>query len=894
LRRLVIGLAICLLSTHAYALGLGKLRVKSALDEPLRAEIELTSASSGDLKELSAALGSREDFLRAGVQRPAYLQALKFAVDPGSSSIKITTTQPAKEPFLHFVVSVKWAGGQLVREYTALLDPPLYAKERPPAVSSPKSVDSSAAMPAKEPSAGVMPPPAAPAPGAVTSGGEVRTGEYGPTVEGDTLWSIATKLDTSGTEINIFQIMLALQRENPSAFIDNNINLLKTGKVLHIGDIESINRISKEEATVAYQTQLQEWQARTGVPAEVAMAPPSTATGGGPAAQAPAAGKPSTGSATGPASGKEKDVLRIVQATLDKDKAKAAGTGSAGEIRSLKDQITTLEDSLASRELENKELRERVTLLEDQVKNAKRLMEIESAGLALAQKQAAEAEAKLKETQQSGSTNAEPEKMVEPEAKSTQAAVTPPPAPKAQAIKAPPPAPKPAASAAPAKPKAKAKPAATKHVTSRSRKPQKSWWQGIMDSVLGGDVLFMGALIAGVIVLAIGAILFIRRRRSIAEFEESILTGTALDGHTDTTESADGGGSDTSFLSDFGLGGMGSVQADEVDPLAEAEVYLAYGRDEQAEEVLREATTRNPDRHELKLKLLEIYQQRNDVKSFETLAEELYPASGIGDAVVWKKVVEMGRKVSPDNPLFSQVVTAAGAEDSTTTTTTTTTTTADSDLFATPSAAPATGAQDFPMPDSTLELDEELDRVSGLQQAQRLAQTTADDTEKTAKAATEDFPSPKPPELDFDLDLDEAGAASGERRAVSMPTTDTDEDDLDTLRDLDVDLGEEVQSSKPGAPDTTAVHAVAATDTAEITGFDLVDSDTIQTGSDEVDDQDTGEQEQWDDAATKLDLARAYIDMGDKAGARSIIDEVLKEGNPAQRQQAGELAAQLQ
>ena len=425
-----------------------------------------------------------------------------------------------------------------------------------------------------------------------------------------------------------------------------------------------------------------------------------------------------------------------------------------------------------------------------------------------------------------------------------------------------------------------------------------------MDTVMGGDFMFTGAIIAAILLLVIGGLLFMRRRRSIAEFEESILTGTALDGHTDTTESADGGGSDTSFLSDFGLGGMGSVQADEVDPLAEAEVYLAYGRDEQAEEVLREATTRNPDRYELKLKLLEIYQHRNDVKSFETLAEELYPASGSGDVSVWRKVVEMGRKVSPDNPLFSQEVPAVASEDSSTTTTTTTTTTftggggAEDELFA--AATPPSGDDDFPAPDSTLELDEELDQVSGLQQsvAKEFSDTSAAADNKASKAKTEEFPAPSPPELDFDLDLDEAGMGSTEQQAVSVPT-DTAEteaelglDTLDDVDDLDFDLGEDVQSATPGAPDTTAVHAVASTDTAEITGFDLVDSENLQTGADEVSD-DSGSQEQWDDAATKLDLARAYIDMGDKAGARSIIDEVLKEGNPAQREQAGELAAQL-
>ena len=171
-----------------------------------------------------------------------------------------------------------------------------------------------------------------------------------------------------------------------------------------------------------------------------------------------------------------------------------------------------------------------------------------------------------------------------------------------------------------------------------------------------GSSMSLIAGVAGLLVLLVAAILFIRRRRSIAEFEESILSGSGLDGQTDTTDTAaaNPAGTDTSFLSDFGMAGMGSMQADEVDPLAEADVYLAYGRDEQAEEVLKEAVARDPGRHELKLKLLEIYQQRDDLKSFETLAEELYPAGGQGDPVTWAKVVKMGNKMNPHNPLFAQ------------------------------------------------------------------------------------------------------------------------------------------------------------------------------------------------------------------------------------------------
>jgi len=170
----------------------------------------------------------------------------------------------------------------------------------------------------------------------------------------------------------------------------------------------------------------------------------------------------------------------------------------------------------------------------------------------------------------------------------------------------------------------------------------------------------MGAF--GLIVLGLIGLIVWRRRRSIAEFEESILSGSALDIQTDTHETgtASTAATDTSFLSEFGVPGMGGMQTDEVDPIAEAEVYMAYGRDEQAEEVLKEAINRD-SRPELKLKLLEIYRSRNEVKEFETLAEELYPAHGNEPDEVWRKVVEMGQQVSPGNPLFKGGVVAASA-----------------------------------------------------------------------------------------------------------------------------------------------------------------------------------------------------------------------------------------
>ena len=474
-----------------------------------------------------------------------------------------------------------------------------------------------------------------------------------------------------------------------------------------------------------------------------------------------------------------------------------------------------------------------------------------------------------------------------------------------------------------------------------------------------------------------------RRRRSIAEFEESILSGSALDGQTETTDTeATGTGTDTSFLSDFGMAGMGTMQADEVDPLAEAEVYLAYGRDEQAEEVLKEAAGKDPSRYELKLKLLEIYQQRNDLNSFETLAEELYPAGEQGDAETWNKVVEMGLKMNPNNPLFSQEVPSAtedSLEESLTESISETleqpkvesldevipteaaADTLDEVLETAPSAAesledtstkleeaateleeaatelgslenaPAiedvmdVSAEDtepqssepldpalhpFPTPDQNVGLDEELDRLG--KQMEETAVSMANEVPEAAEKAPEDtemlnFATTDPSELDFDIDLGEPAASDTQGEEVESSKVTEEDSAKEDLVDFDLELSEEsemaLQESETAAErnsdeqisldrDFSDLESVQEQNLEEV-DFELEPANLDSTSETENGGDDAAQTEQWDEAATKLDLAQAYLNMGDKAGARSIIDEVLKEGSPAQKNQAAELAAQI-
>lgn len=965
--RTLLGLILVWHAPLLFALGLGQMRVQSALDQPMRAEIELTGVQEPDLRSLEVTLASKAEFAKAGVTRADHLLQLKFEIARGAGGrqvVQVSSRKAIKEPFLQFVIAAQWSGGRVVREYTALLDPPLYASDKPAPVSTPKVVadEAKAAVPAAtKPAKPVKPIIGGPVsePGAVAkepAGTAVippgmpvgRSAEYGPVETGDTLWHIASQLDPGGAEVNIFQILIALHRENPDAFIGGSIHRLKKGAILKLGNTESIAAVSKKEASRFYQAQLDEWLAYKGtiaksstvtmIPETQAVAKTAPDTGrtakvrpagtAAPPEQASADKTPGKPEAAAPAKEPAAE-LRIVQAPAGAEagKDKKAADTAAAVAAGLRNQISTLEESLASRDRENRELRERVALLETQIKNATRLVQIESQQLAQSQplsQPAAKAPV-------AGAVTPTPEPGAGAKPAETTAAAAPAPEKPASAepakpvaetktIEAPKPAEPPIKAAEAPKPSVVTaeKPAAEKPVERKTRvEAPIPAAPGLLDNVFGflSDSLTgwtLGGL--GVVVAGLGGLMYYRRRRSLAEFQESVL----MTGHGQTTTTASEPNqntrTDTSFLSDFGLGGV-NVQADEVDPLAEAEVYLAYGRDEQAEEVLRDAAARNPKRLELKTKLLEIYKQRKDVKSFETLAEELYPASGKGDPEVWKKVAAMGHELNPENPLFVMEIPVDAFERR--------------ELFSQPSAeraapakapaapvtrkvaatAPAKAALDVVLPamtaapvaaadEITLAAPQADDLDLGLDSFDKPDDTDLLDleweTEKPAAKAAK--PAPAQALEEFSLELpgtdETAPTPAIEKRPQGLESPLAFDEPapkpaLDASLEMDADWPAEpaigFAAEKTAEPDW-ALHAIP--DTAPAAR--AVISEAAPPAAPEPEDQLA-----WDEAATKLELARAYMDMGDKVGARSILDEVVKEGNPAQQQQAKDLFAQL-
>ena len=141
------------LPVTGHALGLGKLKVHSSLNQPLNAEIDFTSLTEAELKGLAVSLASRADFAAAGVERAAFLAQIKFSVNraaDGRYTLRFSTPTPIEEPFLHLLLQLDWSGGRLVREYTALIDPPFQIAAKAPAVEPPRAV-APAPTPAPEP-----------------------------------------------------------------------------------------------------------------------------------------------------------------------------------------------------------------------------------------------------------------------------------------------------------------------------------------------------------------------------------------------------------------------------------------------------------------------------------------------------------------------------------------------------------------------------------------------------------------------------------------------------------------------------------------------------------------------------------------------------------------------
>ncbi len=842
-----VALALLLGVSGANAAGLGKLTVNSSLGQILNAEIDLVSIQPGELESLTARVAPPEAFRDARIEYSSSLRLLRFSVEKRASGqpyLKVTSIAPVNEPFVDALIEVSWPQGRIQREYPILLDPPGYSQRAatPPTVAAAPASRAPETSPAPAPASSSAPSAPAgsstPAPSASAATGtpsaatelarpssglatEAGADTYGPVQKGDTLRKIAEEVKPSS--VSLEQMLVALYRENKSAFIGNNMNRLKAGQILKVPNADEVNAVPTREANTEIRTHVADWktyreQLGSGVASVPARAESTSA----------AAGRISSAAVTPPPAPApaSSDLLKLSKSD--------AGKGSAGAGKGGTDRLAAIQEDLTAKDKALRESQSRVADLEKQIRDMQRLLDLKAGapGKADSKVAAAPTPAPAKAP--------EPVKAPEPaKVPDTKVAAAPTPIPAPAPAKAPEPAkvdpvkpaepakvaeaPKIAEPPKPAPPKTDTKAAAKKPAPP----PEKSF----VDELTDNPVYLLGGL--GLLALGGGAFMFMRRRRNRtyeAGPSSAMTSAFPSDLKADTATGKPGGGlvdtGNSSFLTDFDKTGPGSIDTDEVDPVAEAEVYIAYGRDTQAEEILKEAMARDRSRPEIPLKLLEIYHARKSATAFETVAKELH--SQVGEShPLWQKAAAMGAQIDPTNALYGGASPAASA--------------------AVTAAATAAAA---PRPNLDFDIANTSSTGAG--------QSTDFDLDDKGGA---DAP---PPALDFDL----APGVSPASETHPDPTPE------DKPANFDFDLS---GLDFPGTSKAADSGAGASTPSVDLADLSL---DSPSDGGSEG-------------VSTKLELAKAYLEIGDKDGAREILQEVAKEGSAAQKDEAQRLISSL-
>jgi len=840
--------ALLLAPLMAHAAGLGRLTVNSALGQPLRAEIEIVSLQAGEEDSLQARLATPEAFRQAGIELSNALVGVQFAIEKrgGRPLIRLSTVQAVNEPFLDMLVELSWSTGRLVREYTFLIDPVEY-KGPAPAAAAPAPT----ARPTAEPAA-VKPVPrteARPVPSAPAAA--LTAAKQHDVKKGDTLGAIARQNLPAGVTLN--QMLIALYRANQAAFIRDNVNLVRAGRILNIPDREAILAIGAADASKQIQSHMADFAEYKRKLGQAVAAAPAAATRErevvGRIAPKPVA----------PAPAEQKDQLKLSKADPAKPGAPAARAAR--------------EDDRVARDRAAKEAQSRISDLEKNVADLQKLVEMKNQQMAELEKKAAAkpaapapapapvlaakapepAKAAPKEAPKEAAKAPEPAKAAPKEAPMEVAKEAPKEAPKEGAKEAAKDAPREVAKEAAKETPKKAKPAATPVKAA----PEKSFIEEFIEDPialagLGGVVLLLGGY---------GAWAWRRKKASqTTKFQDSVLgaaTGagasSVFDNAAEKPAAQTPPPSAAAASSEASVSGVsvGTAESDEVDPIAEADVYMAYGRDAQAEEILKESLGKDPSRVAVHAKLLELYANRKDAKNFEQTALKLKGLTN-GAGAEWDKAMALGRSIDPGNGLYGSGGAVAEAPAAAAPA-------LDFDIgggAAEPAPAPAAapkadaGALDFDIGATTAAIPKSDFATGGTLKLE------ADDT----KAASGG--------LDFDL--------GGGKPADAAPA----KVDLDATVAMDFDLNIDLGGAKTEAPKA----ADAPLDLGGLS-FDLGTPGGAAPAG--------GADPKWQEVATKLDLAKAYQEMGDKDGARELLNEVVKEGDSAQQSQAQQMLASL-
>ncbi len=930
--------------TGGHSLGIGEIKLHSALNQNLDAEIALT-LSGENVSDIKVNLAPPEKFDEAGLSWTYFLSKIKFETISQSNNaavIKLTSKEALKEPFLDFLLEVNWPKGNLYREFTVLVDPP--------------SVYNQAAIPVSNNSEGYG--QAAAARQSHASGSSTGN-EYGPTFGNDTLWSIADRV-RGQSDVSVEQMMIALYEANPHAFYKENVYALMAGKMLKVPEKEAVLKISRNQALAEFNRHKNTWKAHS-APNHAESAKEKPAMRGGEESSdnqltlLPPTKTTATdhAEANGPANGEK-------NSSVATGKIKAKTEGETGQPvpgdGDTSAKLAELEKQLAM-------MQELISLKDQQLAELQRQLQANST----AQNPNAPAVA----------TPAQP--VAQPTPPPPQAEAQPAQQPPAPATPSEIVATKPAVQAPPPRPQPKAA-----HPIAQ-QKPKADSLFSIYYLVVGG---------VGAALLSMLGWLWWRKRKVEEETNtESMFASSNMVKVPEPDENLSvpivdeniardaGTVGESSFLSEFTPSDFDSFDTDqgEIDPISEADVYLAYGRYQQAEELIRQAIKDQPNRDECKLKLLEIFYANENKAAFEEYARELASAGRRGDAEFWEKAAEMGREICPDSSLFSvggdiedigdnyakhdgPTVGASSFENS------------DIDGFAIQTTQPNNNGLDFdttfsdsyPSEDeqknnedidfdlSSFSMDSKGDAEQGViasgpltaapstdEQSEEIEFVSSffneedDDTSDAEDGVIAPNPlveQPSETKIEFGLRPSPTDAQPDRSSTLNISSlgSDLEEFDFDSTEDSDDISGIDPiahEDSQKQELDSYELDFSSSDDESGIEDFDFNLTDKNIKNQDDVfeieslalnddlgddfsfdfdlrptksgldtvqfDGLGVSDLTDMDELETKLDLAKAYVDMGDAEAARDIAKEVLEKGTDEQKKTAKSLLDEL-
>ena len=866
--------------TPASALSLGRLSVQSALGETLKADIDVTSLTPDEAANLRVKVAPPDAYRIAGVDYNPVLPSTSVTLQrraDGTPFLRITSDRPVQEPFVDVILELSWSSGRLLREYTLLFDPPSTAKVPAPTTpaaiaAAPAPARASRAEPAQAPATAAADaasraearraaaasaaadaaskaaarraaaPAPTPSPAPSSDSAQTAEGSQYTVRAGDTLSGIATKLQVSGVSLD--QMLVGLYQGNSQAFAGNNMNRLRAGAVLNVPSQDKLASIDERQARRTILAQSANFNAyrqrlASAVP-EQTRAPESSRKASG---DVKAGVEVRTGTENQP-----KDALKIVPG------APAKSAAAAADEKVIKDRA-------------NQELAER--LAEAERNRADLAKVLAASGV----KPGASAPGAVLPAPVVSAASAPAVKASE-----AIAAVTAPPQVASEPLIAPPPASAPAVAAS--------MPEAPPVAASRPPLPMDpvtAEEPSLLDSLSENPLLLPGAGL----ILAILAGLGYYRLRGRSKDEAGVTSFLESRMHPDSFFGASGGqrvdtrdaaasGSPSSMS--YSLSQIDAIG--DVDPVAEADVYLAYGRDLQAEEILKEAMRANPERLAIRTKLLEVYAKRRDTKGYEMLAGELYGLTG-GQGEDWLRAQELGRSIDPENPLYE------------------------------PGGQPGAGlAGNLPreplgastMPQSVVPSPSRFGTAVGLGAAGVAGAAAAASVPDLDLDAIVDTPAPSfaaprvaapaVDEVDLDISLpapmdDLPSVAGGYVSAADASFVDSRQPDAGPDSGsgmIDFELHDLPDISEP------TLSAAAATSASKV-DFDGLSLDfdlnpTQSPAPDSIVDEYPvlldGTEDDGDPLARKVDLAKEFLDFGDKESARDMLQDVIEKTDSAE------------